>query len=88
MATLFSQFNHMESKPMSEHQTIDFHYCPKCGYRMTDVELMSIIIDAPCPGRGDDSCGTPISRFLTKYKTKEETDLDTQERGKSPDASM
>jgi len=20
---------------MSEHQTIDFHYCPKCGYRMT-----------------------------------------------------
>jgi len=46
---------------------VDYHYCPNCGFRMSDVEYMSIITEIDCPGRGDTSCGTRIGKFRTKY---------------------
>ena len=51
-----------------EEAKVDFHYCPKCGFRMSDVEFMFSILDFKCPGRGDVECTERISSFLTEYK--------------------
>ena len=35
---------------------VEYYYCPTCGFRMSDAELMSIIVAVPCPGRGGKPC--------------------------------
>ena len=61
----------MSDTPRTKKRKVDYHYCPDCGYRMTDICFMAIIADVPCPGRGGVPCGKPISRFHTAYKRPE-----------------
>lgn len=56
-----------QKREIMENQKVDYHYCPKCGFIMSDVEFYSIIAEVACPGRGDKQCGIPIGRFLTRY---------------------
>ena len=53
---------------IDNQKEIDYYYCYNCGFRISPVEYEDLRFNIPCPGRGRNQCGVPMSQFKFAYK--------------------